>query len=290
MNTYIRQLLPSDKILMENMQTEIEDDYIIRIFEILCTGNHVLFGLFYNNQLVSTAGYSVFASAYAMLGRLRSDIRYQGNRYSNRITKYVLDQAFQNKDVEWAGANTQAHNAPAQKVLNRIDLEKQTEFYGCIAKTLDGISGAEETWREITQTDEKLKLLNTYHVHENTFFPLECYYPFPSSPKLFQEDQIKSWRFFQENGHPPLITKKNIKKEVYLHAIYPYKDLFQRRGLWNTIAKAQHALQIQHPDKKVHVWIDIPAAIIDQLPNAHPFELDSPWLLYGIDREAWANL
>ncbi|GAA0317617.1 GNAT family N-acetyltransferase [Oceanobacillus sp. FSL W7-1293] len=290
MNTYIRQLLPSDKKLMENMQTGIEDDYIIRIFETLCTGNHVLFGLFYNNQLVSTAGYSIFASAYAMLGRLRSDIRYQGNGYSNRLTQYVLNQAFQTKGVEWAGANTQAHNTPAQKVLNKIHLEKQTEFYGCTANKLDGIPDTKGAWREITDTEEKLKLLDTYHVKEHTFFPLECYYPFPSSSKLFQAEQIKSWRFFQEGGLPPLIAKKDTKKKVYLHAVYPYKDLFQRRGLWNTIAEAQHALQIQHPDKDVHVWIDIPASIIDQLPDEHPFELDSPWLLYGMDRDAWANL
>lgn len=42
MNAVIRQLLPSDKNFMESMHTGIADDYIIRIFDRLCTGNHVL--------------------------------------------------------------------------------------------------------------------------------------------------------------------------------------------------------------------------------------------------------
>lgn len=77
MNALIRQLLPLDKNLMTGMHTGIADDYIIRIFDRLCTGNHVLFGTFINHQLVSTAGYSTFGSDYAMFGRLRSDIRYR---------------------------------------------------------------------------------------------------------------------------------------------------------------------------------------------------------------------
>ncbi|MFD1416573.1 GNAT family N-acetyltransferase [Oceanobacillus jeddahense] len=290
MNPIIRQLLPSDKNLMENMYTGIEDDYIIRIFDKLCTGNHVLFGLFIDNQLVSTAGYSLFSSHYAMLGRLRSDLRYQGNGYSKQLTEYIRDQAFQAEDLDWVGANTQKHNIPAQNVLSSICLEKQAILYGCAAKMLDGLSDIENVWPEITHLEEKQELLDTYHVKANTIFPIECYYPFPSSPRLFQEEQINSWRFFQEDGLPPLITKKDIKKETYLHAIYPHKDLFQRPGLWKTIAKAQNELQIACPDEEVHVWIDIPASLIDQLPADHPFELDSPWFLYGMDRAEWEKL
>ncbi|MFD1067265.1 hypothetical protein [Oceanobacillus locisalsi] len=37
MATIIRQLLPSDKKSMEDMHTGITDDYILRIFETLCT-------------------------------------------------------------------------------------------------------------------------------------------------------------------------------------------------------------------------------------------------------------
>lgn len=289
MNALIRQLLPSDKNLMAGMHTGIADDYIIRIFERLCTGNHILFGYFIHNQLVSTAGYTTFGSEFAMLGRLRSDVRYRGHGYSKQLTKYVLDQAFQTKELQWIGANTQADNTPAQKVLNHIHLEKETAFYGCTAKKLDVLLNKEPGWQEVTQTESKNKLLNTYHIAEKTFFPLECYYPFPSSPKLFQNDQIKSWRFFQEEDLSPLITKKDIKKETYLHAVYPFEDLFHRKGLWETIAEAQRDLQNQCPDEEVLVWIDIPASIIDQLPENHPFVLDSPWLLYGIDRDTWLN-
>lgn len=289
MNAVIRQLLPSEKNFMESMHTGIADDYIIRIFDRLCTGNHVLFGYFINNQLVSTAGYTIFGPGLAMLGRLRSDIRYRGHGYSKQLTKYVLDQAFQTKELKWLGANTQADNIPAQKVLNHIHLEKQTAFYGCTAKRLDVLMDKEPGWQEVTQKELKNKLLNTYHIAKKTFFPLECYYPFPSLPELFQNDQIKSWRFFQEEGLPPLITKKDIKKEIYLHAVYPYKDLFDRRGLWETIAAAQKDLQNQCPDEEVHIWIDIPASIINHLPENHPFELGSPWLLYGTDRDTWLN-
>ncbi|GGP16551.1 GNAT family N-acetyltransferase [Oceanobacillus neutriphilus] len=287
MNAVIRQLLPSDINFMESMYTGIADDYIIRIFDRLCTGNNVLFGYFIHNQLVSTAGYTTFGPEFAMLGRLRSDIRYRGQGYSKRLIQYVLDQAFQAKELQWIGANTQADNVPAQKVLNRIHLEKQTAFYGCTAKRLDALLDMKPGWQEATQTETKKKLLHTYHISKNTFFPVECYYPFPSSPKLFQNDQIKSWRFFQQEGLFPLITKKDIKKETYLHAVYPYQDLFDRRGLWETIAAAQKDLQNQCPDEEVHIWIDIPASIINRLPENHPFELDSPWLLYGIDRDTW---
>ncbi|WP_080873766.1 GNAT family N-acetyltransferase [Oceanobacillus timonensis] len=285
MTTIIRQLLPSDKKSMENMYTGIPDDYITRIFDTLCTGNHALFGLFIDNQLVCTAGYTTFGPEYAMLGRLRSDIRYQGQGYSKQLTQYVRNQAFQAHPLQWLGANTQKHNIPAQKVLCSIGFKKQTLLYGCTAKTVNGLLHTENIWPETAQMKRKQELLDTYHVKEHTFFPIECYYPFPSVTKLFQEEQIKDWRFFQEEDLPPLITKKDIKKETYLHAVYPYEDLFQRGGLWETIDHAQKDLQDQYPEEEIHVWMDIPASIIHQLPENHPFELDSPWVLYGMDKK-----
>lgn len=179
------------------------------------------FGYFINNQLVSTAGYTIFGPGLAMLGRLRSDIRYRGHGYSKQLTKYVLDQAFQTKELKWLGANTQADNIPAQKVLNHIHLEKQTAFYGCTAKRLDVLMDKEPGWQEVTQKELKNKLLNTYHIAKKTFFPLECYYPFPSLPELFQNDQIKSWRFFSRGRTSPFnYKKKDIKKKRFIFTQY----------------------------------------------------------------------
>ncbi|MFD1067264.1 GNAT family N-acetyltransferase [Oceanobacillus locisalsi] len=253
--------------------------------------HNTLFGLFIDNRLVCTAGYTTFGSANAMLGRLRTDIRYQGQGYSKQLTQYVRNQAFQAQALEWLGANTQKNNIPAQQVLNSSYFEKQTLLYGCTAQSIDNLLRAGNVWPKTTQLKEKQNLLHTYHVNKHTFFPIECYYPFPSTSTLFQEEakQIEDWRFFQEGDLPPLVTKTDTKKEAYLHAVYPYEDLFQRPGLWETIVQAQKDLQNQCPDETVHVWMDIPASIIHQLPEDHPFELDSPWLLYGMDRNTWKN-
>lgn len=77
MEKLIRALTKEDLPSLQAMETGIEDDYVIRVFERISTGNNKLFGLFSNDQLVSVGGLTVFAKQYAMLGRMRSDLRFR---------------------------------------------------------------------------------------------------------------------------------------------------------------------------------------------------------------------
>ncbi|EMF47702.1 hypothetical protein B481_0709 [Planococcus halocryophilus Or1] len=80
-----------------------------------------------------------------------------------------------------------------------------------------------------------------------------------------------------------LITKQDYKREYYLHVIYSWDDLLSQPGLWETISMAQLELSIKVKTNP-SIWIDLSAVQVQSLPNNHPFELPSPWLLYGTEQ------
>ncbi|WP_347862444.1 GNAT family N-acetyltransferase [Salimicrobium sp. PL1-032A] len=105
MDITMKQLTERDKSFFTSMSTGIEDDYIARIFERLVTSeSHTLYGMFRGGQLVSTAGYSLFAEGTcAMLGRLRSDINHRGKGYSTELLHHIITELKHRRRVEWIG-------------------------------------------------------------------------------------------------------------------------------------------------------------------------------------------
>ncbi|WP_282020284.1 GNAT family N-acetyltransferase [Planomicrobium okeanokoites] len=284
MEKKIRPLTIEDLPKLKAMETGIDDDYVIRVFDRISTGNNKLFGLFANDQLVSVGGLSIFAKQYAMLGRMRSDLRFRGNDLSTSLMSQVLDEAFKLPDIKWVGANTQEENIPAQRVLKKIGLAEKHISYGASALNISSLKSGGTPWERLEDVSMKRQWLRKLFVESSAVFPYECYYPFPASEEMFEDRQIADWNFFvNPKGDRVLITKKDFKKYYYLQAVYPFDDLMDQPGLWETIALAQEQLASKLR-KDAHVWMDLTKQQASTLPDGHPFNLPSPWMLFGKGR------
>lgn len=286
MDKVIRQLTGEDLPHLATMETGIEEDYVIRVFERISSGNNRLYGLFWNGQLVSVGGYSIFAKRYAMLGRMRSDLRFRGNALSTTLMSAVMEEAFKLEDIEWVGANTQEENSSARRVLQKIGMTEHSMTHGAITKNVSMLETGAAFWREVQSLEHKKQWTNRLYVEPETVFPYECYYPFPASVDLFTDDNLKEWTFYEnETATRVLILKQDIKKHHYLQAIYPWDDFTEQPGLWETISSAYRKMSAE-VEEESYIWMDLTKEQAQSLPDGHSFKLPSPWILYGISREA----
>lgn len=281
MNETIRQLTGDDFPALQNMQTGIEDDYVIRVFDRISSGPNRLFGLFSDGRLASVGGYTVFAGSYAMLGRMRSDLRYQGRSLSTRLMAHVRDAAMNEPGIRFVGANTQEFNIPAQRVLEKIGLSRQAELFSATANNVGMLETGAAPWRKVLDATEKMSWLEKVYIRSGQIFPYECYYPFPASAELFSDSRLTEWDFYENPAQDRvLITKHDTKKYDYLHTLYPWDDLLAQTGLWETLREPLEAIR-RGSEEGAYIWIDLTREQARQLPEGHPFDLPSPWLLYG---------
>lgn len=281
MEKSIRVLTKDDLPKLKAMETGIEDDYVIRVFDRISSGNNKLFGLFTEDQLVSVGGLTVFADQYVMLGRMRSDLRFRGNDLSTTLMSTVLKEAFNLPGIKWVGANTQEENLPAQRVLKKIGLAERHLSYGATAEGVTDLENGGAVWHRQDNLERKKQWLHQLFVESSAVFPYECYYPFPALDGMFEDSQIAKWNFFENPaGDRVLITKADMKKYHYLQAIYPYDDLMDQPGLWETISVARGGLA-ERLNTDTQVWMDLTKKQAANLPDNHPFELPSPWMLFG---------
>lgn len=280
----IRKLGPDDEIHIQNMQTNVANDYIPEAFQHLVVPPNVLYGLFVDGELASIAGYTMFANELAMLGRLRSDVRFHGHGFATEIMAYIRDEAFKNPDVHWVGANTQAANKPTHRVLEKIDLTHHMTAYGATALEVATLEAGGNLWQEIDCLKQKRDWIERIYLAKKSYFPYECYYLLPAFPSLFTDDKLNAWTFYEnESQTRVIIMKQDEKKHTYVHVIYPWDDLTTQRGLWETISNAQQKLADQC-GAEVYIWMDLSVEVVSTLPAGHPFDLPSPWTLYGIYR------
>ncbi|MEC6747827.1 GNAT family N-acetyltransferase [Marinilactibacillus sp. XAAS-LB27] len=293
MNKEIRQLNKFDYAQYKTMQTGLEDDYMLAVYPSLTDGDNRLFGLFVDEQLVSTAGYTVFANHFIMLGRLRSDIRFRGKNYATEILQYVKELALQLPEVAFVGANTEKHNLPAQKVLSKIGLPHVTTLYAAQTKDLFPMMSKKDAtvWTKLTDLGRKQNWLAQTYLSDSfpkKVFPFEAYYPFPASEKLFSEAVLEKWDFYEnEDQTRYVILCEEDKGGHYLHVIYPWDDFTQQKSLWNTVQSYYSEALLKNPETTV--WIDLTETEAELLPNNHPFELPSPWMLHGVSSDAHRN-
>lgn len=284
MNKTIRILNENDYPFYEEMDTGIEFDYVGRIFDRLAAGNNRLYGLFLDDQLVSVGGYSIYAKSYAMLGRLRSDCRFLGNGFSTVVMSHVLNEVLKLDGIQWVGANTQEHNMSAQRVLEKIGLTPRITLHGALIKDTSAIESGAELWTPVTDLERKKEWVSQAYIQTGAIFPYECYYPFPGSANLFQEDDLKQWSFFENADKTRfVITKYDQKKHHYLHAVYLWDDITSQPGLWETIANDYRKL-LRQTDDETYIWMDLTKEEAKKLPDNHQFKLPSPWVLYGMEK------
>ncbi|MFD1039706.1 GNAT family N-acetyltransferase [Virgibacillus byunsanensis] len=290
MNDTIRVLDIDDYPFLEAMDTGIEDDYVKQIFSRLTTGNNRLFGLFLDGQMVSMGGHSIYAKRYAMLGRLRTDQRFKQNAYATKLMAHMRDEAFQLDDIQWVGANTQEFNIAARRVMEKIGLNPYSALHAAATKDTSALETDSNTWNPVTDLQQKKDWLKKMYGNSSSVFPYECYYPFPVSKELFQDNDISKWSFYENDAKTrALITKTDQKKYHYLHAVYPWDDLTSQKGLWETISRDYHKLA-KETEEETYIWMDLTKEKALALPANHQFELPSPWILYGMDKDRWQTL
>lgn len=287
MTKVIRPLSKSDYRLYKFMQTGLEEDYMLDIFPALTDGESRLFGLFIDEQLVSTAGYTIFANHFVMLGRLRSDTRFRGKSYGTEILEYVKNRALDIPDIEFVGANTEAYNTPAQKVLQKIKLPLLTTLYAAQTQDLSSLSTDRiESWVKVEDLGRKKEWISRTYLNDDfpeTIFPFGAYYPFPASDSLFKEDFLKTLNFYEnESQSRYLILDEEDKggNYLYLHVIYPWDDFMEQTGFWETIHEQLSNIKNEKPH--VVMWMDLTEEKAQKLPESHPLTLPSPWMLHGI--------
>lgn len=285
-----RQLTKDDFHLYKKMQTELEEDYMIRVFDRLTEGDNYLYGLFENDALIAIAGYTLFAGEYAMLGRLRSDWRYRKKGYGSKIIQYMIDEALKHPTVKWIGANTEQHNKPALSILKKSEIPPVATLYAAQTKDVSSLTNQEKAWTEVTSIEKKQEWIQKTYLNpefETTVFPFEAYYPFPARPSLF-ENQLDKWRFFEnENQTRYFITWTEEKGQNYLHVVYPWSDFIEQSGFFETVhSEFERAKKRNEADL---IWMDLTEEEVATLPSEHPFKHPSPWVLHGKFKEEFEN-
>lgn len=284
MEKSIRQLSLDDLYYLKAMETGIEDDYILQVYSRISSGSSRMYGLFQDGQLASIGGYTIFAKQYAMIGRMRSDLRFRGNNLSTQLMSHIMEQTFKLPAIQWIGANTQLENISARRVMDKLGLTEVSTLYSAIAPEASPLETGGTAWQEITDLQQKKRWIDRLYIKSGTVFPYECYYTFPASEELFTDAKLAQWSFFENRDKDRvLITKKDYKRDYYLHTVYPWDDLMEQPGLWETISMAQRQLS-EKVETNALLWMDLSPMQVSKLPAHHAFDLPSPWLLYGTYR------
>ncbi|MFC4559809.1 GNAT family N-acetyltransferase [Virgibacillus kekensis] len=290
MSINIRQLNQSDYSYLETMQTGKDNDYVLQIFDRLITGNNRLFGLFLDNQLVSVGGYSIFAGRYAMLGRLRSDLRFRGNSYASKLMAYMRDEALNLEEVQWVGANTQEENFAARRVMDKNGFKTYSRLHGAMTKDTSALESGTNPWKPIQNLQRKKDWLNKMYPALSEVFPYQCFYPFPVSSDLFQDEEVNQWSFYEnETGSRVVIIKEDQKKYHFLQTIYPWEDIDSQPGLWETISR-EYRDMTERSEDETYIWLDMTKEQANRLPTYHQFKLPSPWILHGVSKAEWLTM
>ncbi|MCA1011161.1 GNAT family N-acetyltransferase [Halobacillus halophilus] len=277
----VQPLSHKDRPALEAMDTGIEDDYVIRIFEKLIeSDSHEIFGLFKEGNLLSVGGYSLFGNGkFAMLGRLRSDRRMLMKGNATELLKPIVEQLLRDPQVAWVGANTHLHNLPARRVLQKISLEEGPILHFLTLKSPELLTHHKPgpVWEEVTSLQYKKDLLHSTVMTETDIFPYECYYPLPYDYALFTDQYLEQSSFYQSpDASRFVIVNNDTKKFDYSHVKYFWDDHYNQSGFFETIL---HHWK-QHPNN-VGCWIDFSAEGFKRIPDLSPYDVQEPWALYS---------
>ncbi|MFC7064068.1 GNAT family N-acetyltransferase [Halobacillus seohaensis] len=278
----VRPLTIDDLPALEQMDTGIEDDYVVQIFDrLIDSKTQELFGLFQNNQLLSIAGYSLFGqNRFAMIGRLRSDRRYRAKGYATELLKPVIEQLKEKPEIKWIGANTHVHNLSARRLLEKTGLHSGAVSHYLTLNAPDKLRGYTpgERWSEVHTISDKRDLLLNNKDNELGLFPYECYYPLPYDEAFFTDDYlIDSNLYINSDNSRFVLIKNDQKKYDYAHVKYFWNDHYRQPGFFETLLYHWN----ENP-QNVGCWIDFSEKGFDKIPDPSPYDVQDPWILYGL--------
>ncbi|MRH42053.1 N-acetyltransferase [Aquibacillus halophilus] len=275
----MRKLTEDDITLVREMQTNIDDDYVIRIFpKLVQSDSNAVYGLFSQNNLLAIGGYTVFPGGYAMLGRLRSDHRYLSKGHGTEILSYIKRELEKDPSIKWIGANTNVANIGARRVIEKLGLMPITKLHSLPVINKCLISGTEgEVWNRVEELERKRTLINS--IQENTLgiYPYECYYPFPLTPDLLTDEHLNQSAFFENHSKNRFMVIKNDQKHDWFAQVkYFWDDHFDQPGFWETIFTYTE----QQPEE-IKAWVDFSQQGYEKIPTTEAFEVTDAWILYG---------
>ncbi|MBM7571036.1 GNAT family N-acetyltransferase [Aquibacillus albus] len=276
----LRKLTIDDFELVQNMNTKVEDDYILHIYPNLVESNtHAMYGLFEQGQLLAIAGYSLFPGGYAMLGRLRSDKSLLSKGNATEILSKIKAELELNPSIKWIGANTNIGNKPARRVLDKIGFHPFTKLYSYPVKDKSLLQGRNgPIWNEVDSIKEKRALLESIKDHSpDGVYPYEIFYPFPFSSDLITDEKLQAATFYQNQTQDRFIViEQDEKHEKFAQVKYFWDDHFEQPGLWDT---AFHYINEQ--SEPMRAWMDFSEKGYANIPNIDAFEVSDGWVLYG---------
>ncbi|UFT98452.1 GNAT family N-acetyltransferase [Radiobacillus kanasensis] len=275
----VRKLTLTDFDMVSQMKTSVEDDYVLHIYENLVTEeHHGLYGLFEGSNLLSIAGYSIFPGGYAMLGRLRSDTRILAKGNATAILRGIMNELERDPSIKWIGANTNLNNLGARRVLAKLGLEETTTLHSVVIQDTSRIKVTPgPIWTKVEDNQSKRDLLFSLKENALHVYPYECYYPFPLSEGLIDEENLEQTVVYQNPEHSRFVMiKKDRKGDWYAQIKYFWNDHYEQSGFWETVF---HHLE-QEPND-IGLWLDFSEIGYERIPDKSAFEEADPWVLYG---------
>lgn len=275
----IRKLTAGDFEAFKKMETGIENDYVARIFS-KSVNREETYGLFIEGQLVSIAAYTVFAGRYAVLGRLRTDLRFRGQGLATKLLIELCRMVDSGQEIKWVGLATELSNHPVHRIAEKLGMARLAVFCSCVAenekleKLLSEDTGDSRDWVPIYDNQKKRELLKKVTPNENPLriFPYECYYPLPYEDTLWGEDYLSACTFLKNGDHFVLLMPDE-KGGSYLHVKYFGYDVFSQSGLWRKVITEARKTNRE-------VWIDLPYG--GGLPEEKAdFFRSTAWTCYG---------
>ncbi|GAA5417156.1 hypothetical protein Pryu01_02218 [Paraliobacillus ryukyuensis] len=276
----VRQLTLDDHELVTKMHTNIADDYVKNIFpDLVKSQTHGLFGWFQGEYLVSIAGYSLFPGGYAMLGRLRSDVRFRTNGYATKLLAHIIKTLTMNPEIKWVGANTNIHNHAARKVVDKLGMKEITKLHSYPVKEGREVKGLDgPVWNRVDDIKQKRQLLH-WLKEENALgvYPYECFYPFPYTDELVTDEDLNQSTFYLNPTEDRFMVIKNDQKQEWFAQVkYFWNDHFQQEGFWNTVNQHVKVDPLQPKTR-----IEFSEQGKQNIPNIDVFDVSDGWVLYG---------
>jgi hypothetical protein len=282
--TAIKQLTMNDYQEVLDMQTGIDDDYVIRLFpQLLENPAQTLYGLETEGKLAAVAGVVRMPNGNGILGRLRSDIRYQSKGNATVLLQKIIADCEQDPNMHWVGAITQKSNKPAQRVLDKLGLQLADQFISLIMESPDmTLAAGAQPWQQIMENDAKRDAIEQAVMEtQRSFYPYEAYFPIPFASAVLEDDYLEQLAVFQDpNSSKMMALQEDYKGRDLAQIQYFWPDLFEQDGLWAAVFD-----YINMSDKPFTPQVDVSPETISSMPDAFKSSFianDDPWLIYGI--------
>ncbi|MFJ6412259.1 hypothetical protein CHI12_02315 [Terribacillus saccharophilus] len=281
--TTIRQLTINDYQAVLEMQTGIEDDYVLRIFpQLIENPAQTLFGLETEEGIAAVAGVVRLPNGNGILGRLRSDIRFHSKGNATALLQHIIASCEQDPMMNWLGAITLKSNLPAQRVLDKLKIQPESSFISLLMEAPEQfIVPSAAPWELIEGTDTKRAVIEQAAVEAKAaFYPYEAYFPIPYASAILEDDYLETLAVFRDPDSSRIMAiQEDYKGQDIAQIQYFWPDVFQQDGLWTTVFN-----YLKQSDKQLVPQLDVSPETASSIPAVFRdsfTENNDPWLIYG---------